>query len=57
MQTLIEAFSKPSDIVLDPFAGSGTTGLAARQCGRQFILIEKVWRCFKDAQDRLDRGK
>jgi len=32
---LIEAYSKPSDIVLDPFAGSGTTGVAAKQCRRQ----------------------
>jgi site-specific DNA-methyltransferase (adenine-specific) len=56
IQTLIEAFSKPKDVVLDPFAGSGTTGIAARNCGRQFILIEKVWRCFKDAEDRLARG-
>ena len=53
MQTLIEAFSKPTDLVLDPFAGSGTTGVAARNCGRDFLLIEKVWRCFKDAESRL----
>ena len=41
---LIEAYSNRDEIVLDPFAGSGTTGLAARKYGRQFILIEKVWR-------------
>ena len=27
--------------ILDPFAGSGTTAIAARQCGRRFALIEK----------------
>jgi site-specific DNA-methyltransferase (adenine-specific) len=53
MQTLIESFSKPGDIVLDPFAGSGSTGVAARNCGRHFILIEKAVRCFKVAADRL----
>ena len=42
LRPLIEAYSKPDDIVLDPFAGSGSTGLAAMQCKRRFILIEKV---------------
>jgi site-specific DNA-methyltransferase (adenine-specific) len=53
IQTLIEAFSKPGDIVLDSFAGSGTTAIAARNCGRKFILIEKVWQHWKDASDRF----
>lgn len=42
IQPIIETYSRPGDIVLDPFAGSGTTGLAARACQRNFILIEKV---------------
>ena len=33
-------FSKPNDIVLDPFAGSGTTGVAAALIGRRYILGE-----------------
>jgi adenine-specific DNA-methyltransferase len=50
---LIEAFSEPGDVVLDPFAGSGTTGMAARQCRRQYVLIEKVWRFCETARKRL----
>jgi adenine-specific DNA-methyltransferase len=53
IQKLIESFSKRGDVILDPFAGSGTTGIAAHNCGRAFILIEKVWRYFNAAQYRL----
>lgn len=37
---LILASSKPGDIVLDPFLGSGTTSVVARKLGRHFIGIE-----------------
>jgi DNA modification methylase len=36
----ILAGSKPGDIILDPFAGSGTTGMVAIELGRKAILIE-----------------
>lgn len=36
----ISAGSRPGDVVLDPFAGSGTTGAVAKQLGREFIGIE-----------------
>ena len=51
---LIEAYSQPHGIVLDPFGGSGTTGVAARSLMRRYILIEKSWSHCKMASRRLD---
>lgn len=41
IEPLIESFSRPGDLVLDPFCGSGTTAVAAKQTGRKFLTIEK----------------
>ena len=38
---LIEKFSNPSDIVLDPFSGSGTTAIACENTNRRWVCIEK----------------
>jgi adenine-specific DNA-methyltransferase len=51
---LIEAYSKPDGIILDPFAGSGSTGAAARYCHRRFILIEKDAVYHRAASARLN---
>lgn len=39
-QWFIKLFTKPGDIVLDPFVGSGTTALAAIQLGRHYLGID-----------------
>lgn len=37
MEALVRDFTDPGDLVLDPFAGSGTTGVACRRLGRRFL--------------------
>lgn len=54
---LIETFSKPGDIVLDPFAGSGSTGIAAFQAGRRFFGIELDEKYHQAATTRLEQFK
>lgn len=48
----ILAASKEGDTVLDPFAGSGTTGIVATKLGRQSILIEASDEYIKMIRDR-----
>jgi len=54
LKPIIETYSMPGEIVLDPFAGSGTTGVAAKKCDRKFILIEKVPEYSQVARRRVD---
>jgi site-specific DNA-methyltransferase (adenine-specific) len=56
LMPLIRAFSKPNDLVLDPFAGSGTTGVAARNCNRRYLLIEQDAGYHRTAQTRLTQS-
>jgi len=41
LHRILLASSKPGDVVLDPFFGTGTTGAVARRLGRHFIGIER----------------
>lgn len=46
--------SKPGDVVLDPFFGSGTTGAVAKRLGRRFIGVERDRDYAAYAQARID---
>ncbi len=53
IKPLIEAFSNPGELVLDPFLGSGTTALAAQRSERRYLGIEKDPSLCAVAEDRL----
>lgn len=53
MLELVELFTDPGDLVLDPFAGSGTTGVACLRLGRRFIGIERDAKYAAIATERL----
>lgn len=53
MRHYIDNSSQIGQIVLDPFAGSGSTGVAAIQAGRKFIGIEKDEKFFNMAVQRI----
>jgi DNA modification methylase len=50
---VILASSQPGDIILDPFFGTGTTGVVARRLGRQWIGIEQDTRYAELASQRI----
>lgn len=54
MAEIIADFTNPGQTILDPFMGSGTTGVAAVQMGRHFIGIERDRRYFDIACKRIE---
>ena len=52
-ETIIKAYCPPGGLVVDPCAGSGTTGIAAKNTGRDFIMVEKEERYYDIIQERL----
>ena len=57
MESLVRDFTDPGDLILDPFAGSGTTGVAAIRLGRRFIGWEKDPKYHAIALKRLTAAK
>jgi site-specific DNA-methyltransferase (adenine-specific) len=53
MEYLVTTYTNKNDTVIDPFMGSGTTGVACRKLGRKFIGIEKEKKYFDVAVERI----
>ena len=53
LERLIEKYSDESDVIMDTFMGSGSTGVACANTGRRFIGIEKDQKYFDIASDRI----
>ena len=54
---IILACTKPNDLILDPFVGSGTTAAVAKQLGRHYIGMDKDATYIKHAEKRLQSVK
>ena len=57
MSYLITLFTREGDYVLDPFMGSGTTGLACKLLNREFIGIDFTEEYVEIAKERLEVTK
>jgi len=53
MADLVERFSKPNDLIVDPFCGGGTTGVVALALGRQFVGADNDQQIIEQARTRL----
>jgi DNA modification methylase len=52
---LVRSFTLPGELILDPFAGSGSTCATAALCGRQYLGIELDAAYFEQAVRRMGR--
>ena len=51
----VELYSKPGDLILDCFSGSGTTAVACHKLGRRFICVELNPYYCRKSQERLEQ--
>ena len=57
MARIIRATSNTGDLVVDPFVGTGSTGVAAIKLARKFIGIDKSKTCCKMSVERIVKGE
>ena len=57
MQLVVSDYSRPGELVCDPFMGAGTTGVACHKEGREFIGIEIDERTFEIACRRIEEAQ
>jgi adenine-specific DNA-methyltransferase len=55
LEIVLKHFSNPGDLVLDSFAGSGTTGAVAHKMGRRWIMVELGDHCHTHIIPRLQK--
>ena len=56
MEFLVRSYTNEADVVIDPFMGSGTTGVACMSTGRQFIGIEQKREYFDIACQGMEQA-
>jgi site-specific DNA-methyltransferase (adenine-specific) len=54
LEYFVSLLSNPNDVVLDTFAGSGSTGIACHNLNRNFILIERDIKMFESMKKRVE---
>lgn len=54
MEELLKIHTNKNQLVLDPFMGSGSTGVACLNTNRNFIGIELDQKCFEIAKERIE---
>jgi len=57
LHRVVLATTKPGDLILDPFFGTGTTGAAAKRLGRHYLGLERDGDYVKGARARLKKVK
>ncbi len=53
LERIVKVHSEPGDLVVDFFAGSGTTGEAAARCGRNYLLVDESPEALRVMAERL----
>ncbi len=57
LSQILEDYSRPNDIIFDPFAGSGTTAVSCIKTGRRYILCEKEKEYIDIIHKRIRKAK